>query len=76
MCISDCMVECMNMDCFSSSRGAMFTCIYRWDPRFWSIFVLESGMDRRIWKRGGLLGGSTAERVGARHNDSLEKCPS
>ena len=76
MCISGYMTEHMNMGCFASSRGIGFTCIYRWDPRFWSIFNLKSGMDRRIWNRGGLLGGSTAERVGARHNDSLDKCPS
>lgn len=73
MCISNSMTEYMNKDRSISSRGASFTCIYGWDPRFRSVFVLTRVMDRPKWSIGALLGKFTAERVGARHNDPLAK---
>ena len=42
---------------FVRFQAIELTCIYGWNPRFLSV----------------LFGGLTAERVGARHDDSLQK---
>ncbi len=64
-----------NADRFSSIREAVCTCVDWWDASFQSVSNFRSVMDRPDGSRnrGGLLGGFTAERVGARHNDSLDK---
>ena len=68
---------------FSPRLKFVLTCIYRWNPRFRSVtmftlifpFPSPSIMRRRdcSWKIGALFRDVTAERVGARHNDSLDK---
>lgn len=73
MCISTSMATWIKIHDFSSNRGPSFTCIYGWDPRFRCIIVFKGVMDRPNWKMRVLFSGFTAERVGARHDDSLHK---